>query len=226
MGVTEGTIVKGIGGFYYVRSVDKTYQCKARGIFRKDGMIPYVGDRVEIEPLVDEEAALLIVILFVLYVFLGGLNGVGPLGKHLDRHDDHVQFNEPVQELPESGLLTAPYNDEILARFLVHAGETQKHFLLKLINVEDYSLEPMLIFIRQGESKEVAVPLGVYRLKYCTGNVWYGDEHLFGPSTNYYEKPELLEFYAEDSYVHGIELTMTYVPDGDGGLKETERKFW
>ena len=39
-------------------------------------------------------------------------------------------------------------------------------------------------------------------------------------------KPELLEFYAEDSYVHGIELTMTYVPDGDGGLKETERKFW
>lgn len=173
-----------------------------------------------------EKAALLIVILFVLYVFLGGLNGVGPLDKHLDKHDDHVQFNEPVQELPESGLLTAPYNDEILARFLVHAGETQKHFLLKLINVEDYSLEPMLIFIRQGESKEVAVPLGVYRLKYCTGNVWYGDEHLFGPSTNYYEKPELLEFYAEDSYVHGIELTMTYVPDGDGGLKETKRKFW
>ena len=58
MGVTEGTIVKGIGGFYYVRSVDKTYQCKARGIFRKDGMIPYVGDRVEIEPLVDEEAVI------------------------------------------------------------------------------------------------------------------------------------------------------------------------
>ena len=58
MGVTEGTIVKGIGGFYYVRSVDKTYQCKARGIFRKDGMIPYVGDRVEIEPLVDGEAVI------------------------------------------------------------------------------------------------------------------------------------------------------------------------
>jgi ribosome biogenesis GTPase len=58
MEVTEGTIVKGIGGFYYVKTADKTYQCKARGIFRKDGMMPYVGDRVEIEPLDDDEAVI------------------------------------------------------------------------------------------------------------------------------------------------------------------------
>ncbi len=54
----EGTILKGIGGFYYVRTAEKIYQCKARGIFRKEGMTPYVGDLVEVEPLDDEEAVI------------------------------------------------------------------------------------------------------------------------------------------------------------------------
>ncbi|MDP4121219.1 MAG: ribosome small subunit-dependent GTPase A [Bacillota bacterium] len=44
----EGIIIKGIGGFYYVDSENKIYECKARGIFRKNGDTPYVGDRVSI----------------------------------------------------------------------------------------------------------------------------------------------------------------------------------
>lgn len=44
----KGIIIKGIGGFYYVKSEDKVYECKARGIFRKDKHKPYVGDYVEI----------------------------------------------------------------------------------------------------------------------------------------------------------------------------------
>lgn len=45
-----GTIVKGIAGFYYVLAGEgetrKVYECKARGIFRKDGVTPLAGDRV------------------------------------------------------------------------------------------------------------------------------------------------------------------------------------
>ncbi len=45
-----GIIVKGIGGFYYVRTADgREYECRARGIFRKDGIKPTVGDSVEFE---------------------------------------------------------------------------------------------------------------------------------------------------------------------------------
>ena len=40
--------MKSIGGFYYVRSEDKEYECKARGSFRKKGSSPVAGDRVEI----------------------------------------------------------------------------------------------------------------------------------------------------------------------------------
>lgn len=49
----EGIILKGIAGFYYVSCDDNLYECKARGIFRKDGLIPHVGDYVHIEVLED-----------------------------------------------------------------------------------------------------------------------------------------------------------------------------
>lgn len=59
----EGTIIKGIGGFYFVRTFEgKAYQCKARGLFRKDGITPYVGDEVKIE-VIDETEAYIVNIL-------------------------------------------------------------------------------------------------------------------------------------------------------------------
>ncbi|MGI6117959.1 MAG: ribosome small subunit-dependent GTPase A [Bilifractor sp.] len=46
----RGIIIKGIAGFYYVFTAGSgIWQCRARGIFRKDGRKPLVGDDVEIE---------------------------------------------------------------------------------------------------------------------------------------------------------------------------------
>ena len=43
----EGVILKGIGGFYYVEDADGSiYECRARGLFRLDGVTPLAGDRV------------------------------------------------------------------------------------------------------------------------------------------------------------------------------------
>ena len=44
----KGVITKGIGGFYYVEVANATYECKARGIFRKKRITPLVGDTVDI----------------------------------------------------------------------------------------------------------------------------------------------------------------------------------
>lgn len=50
-----GKIIKGIAGFYYVHGEDgKLYECKAKGVFRKDGIKPLVGDNVRIS-LLDAE---------------------------------------------------------------------------------------------------------------------------------------------------------------------------
>lgn len=52
----QGKIVKGIAGFYYVHVVESdVYECKAKGIFRKDGVKPLVGDNVEIEVLDEKD---------------------------------------------------------------------------------------------------------------------------------------------------------------------------
>ncbi len=49
----DGIIIKGISGFYYVEVGQDLYECKARGIFRKKGLSPLVGDRVAIS-IIDE----------------------------------------------------------------------------------------------------------------------------------------------------------------------------
>ncbi|HAQ64045.1 MAG TPA: hypothetical protein DCR23_06245, partial [Ruminococcaceae bacterium] len=38
----EGTIIKGIGGFYYVEAANAVYECKARGSFRNSKIMPLV----------------------------------------------------------------------------------------------------------------------------------------------------------------------------------------
>ena len=50
----NGKIIKGIGGFYYVDTENGLYECRARGIFRKNKITPLVGDRVSIS-VIDEE---------------------------------------------------------------------------------------------------------------------------------------------------------------------------
>ena len=47
--MTEGIIIKGIGGFYYVRDGEgNVTECKARGKFRSAGLSPAIGDRVTV----------------------------------------------------------------------------------------------------------------------------------------------------------------------------------
>lgn len=50
----KGLITKGIAGFYYVKTEKGLFQCKARGIFKKQGITPCIGDYVDME-ITDEE---------------------------------------------------------------------------------------------------------------------------------------------------------------------------
>lgn len=44
----EGRILKSVSGFYEVEAGGELYTCKARGVFRKTGITPLVGDSVRI----------------------------------------------------------------------------------------------------------------------------------------------------------------------------------
>ena len=99
----QGKIVKGIAGFYYVNTGDTSvYECKAKGIFRKDNIKPLVGDDVEIEIIDDEK-------------------GVGNITKILPRRNQLVR--PPVANVDQAVILFAIVkpdpNYNILDKFLI-----------------------------------------------------------------------------------------------------------
>ena len=47
--MSQGIIIKALSGFYYIESDGMIYQTRARGVFRKRGQSPLVGDVVEFE---------------------------------------------------------------------------------------------------------------------------------------------------------------------------------
>ena len=59
----RGTIIKGIAGFYYVKSGETVYRCRARGLFKEQGVKPAVGDEVCFEIGAEEDNTLVTEIL-------------------------------------------------------------------------------------------------------------------------------------------------------------------
>lgn len=53
--ITDGLIIKGIGGFYYVETDSGIYECKAKGKFRNKKIVPLAGDRVNVTLRENEE---------------------------------------------------------------------------------------------------------------------------------------------------------------------------
>lgn len=51
----QGLIIKALAGFYYVQDGPVVRMCRARGILKKKGMAPLVGDRVKMTPIGNKE---------------------------------------------------------------------------------------------------------------------------------------------------------------------------
>lgn len=58
----KGILKKAIAGFYYVEAGDSLFECKARGVFRKEKIQPTVGDFVEFS-ILEENKGLLTAVL-------------------------------------------------------------------------------------------------------------------------------------------------------------------
>jgi ribosome biogenesis GTPase len=100
----EGIIVKALSGYYYVKSAgsaEEPVQCRARGIFKKRGVSPLVGDRVIYE--VTE-------------------NGEGTVDEVLPRSTELIR--PPVANVEQAVLAFSvaepALNLQLLDKFLVH----------------------------------------------------------------------------------------------------------
>ncbi len=139
----QGKIIKGIGGFYYVYCKERIYECRAKGLFRKDKIKPLVGDNTEFE-ILDEEKA------------IGNVTGILPRKSLLVRpavanvDQALVVFAAAVPE-PNLNLL-----DRFLLMMRIRQVETVICFN-KLDIVTDDEINRLLGIYHQCDSKAFAV---------------------------------------------------------------------
>jgi len=72
-------------------------------------------------------------------------------------------------------------------------------------------------FVRGGEAFETEVPLGDFELRYASGEVWYGEQHLFGAQTSYAKADDTLRFYIEGNVINGNAIEL--IPSIGGTLE-------
>lgn len=66
----------------------------------------------------------------------------------------------------------------------------------------------MTLYIHGGQAFETTIPTGTYRVRYATGQTWYGAEHLFGPQTSYSEATKDFAFTTDANGVSGYTIQL------------------
>ncbi len=113
----------------------------------------------------------------------------------------------PVEPLPKNGAAIRYFMEEAIAPLKIVTKESGQHYFVKIIDW--YTGKTLLtIFIRSGQSVNVKLPLGSYKIKYATGKVWYGKTYLFGPETTYSEADKKLDFEVSGSQVLGYTIEL------------------
>ncbi|WP_237712343.1 DUF4493 domain-containing protein [Pedosphaera parvula] len=129
-------------------------------------------------------------------------------------------FSVPEEPLPNQGVLTLSdrvlFNKSTTAPLEVTTRSSDGHYVMK---VQDWDTGEFVAkyFIRRGSTLSIELPLGAYKLKFASGDTWYGAEHLFGPTTSYSFVDEKMVFYQSGDSARGHRLDL--IPQVGGNLK-------
>lgn len=118
---------------------------------------------------------------------------------------------EPVSFYP--GLLWNRTGREGEAPFEIKSSAGTNH-ILKLVDFTT-GRDAIAVLVRGGQTLEISVPVGSYRMKWCSGSTWYGERHRFGPDESCSTTRDLFRFSNTDTYVEGHTVTLYRVADGN-----------
>ncbi|MEM7820361.1 MAG: J domain-containing protein [Candidatus Aenigmatarchaeota archaeon] len=127
-------------------------------------------------------------------------------------------FTEPIQPLPINGAIKRYVDDEAIAPLKITTRESGNHYFVKIVDWHTNKLV-CTVFIRSGQSVNLDVPIGTYKLKYATGEQWYGTKFLFGPETSYSVADKRFDFEIRGDHVSGY--TVELYPQPHGNLRIT-----
>lgn len=112
----------------------------------------------------------------------------------------HEQITYPsltlqkLPTLPPTGAITSASIGVAPLRISV---DSDTHYLIKIIDTRT-NWDIGQWFIRAGESIDIKVPLGSYKIKYAAGKMWYGLNDLFGNDTIYSKADSTFDFTAHN----------------------------
>lgn len=133
-------------------------------------------------------------------------------------------FNAPIIPISQGiqGLYTPDYLVAPLSISTPHG--TEKYF----VKIVDATTETtvLTIFIYGGQTFELKVPLGQYKVKYATGENWYGESLLFGPSTSFNQAETTFSFSNDGYQINGYSIELIKQINGNLSTKEiTKQQF-
>ena len=128
-----------------------------------------------------------------------------------------VEYHTPVapsQAMPDYPTVTVKQgihqrytHAELIAPLRIVTPSGSQNYYVKLIDA--FTGTPaMSFFIFGGQSFVTEVPLGTYRVKYATGENWYGENHLFGSTTRYSEADKTFEFAVRGNQISGYTVEL------------------
>lgn len=122
-------------------------------------------------------------------------------------------FTEPILQLPYSGFTRRYTSASGVAPLQIRTSQGS-NYLVKLENIST-GRNIVDIFIRGGNTAEVKVPLGSYRIKYAAGDNWYGYKYYFGPTTGYSKADKVFHFRKDGYQISGYTITLYRVANGN-----------
>lgn len=134
----------------------------------------------------------------------------------LDKVLGYKNFTLVEKSLPKSGVIKNYTRREAVAPFKIITSNysDDENYYIKLVDSRTDRVAET-IFVRSGDTVEVKVPVGSYKIRYATGRKWYGEEDLFGHDTSYAKSNELLVFSYSGYYVSGMSLTLYKTRNGN-----------
>lgn len=138
----------------------------------------------------------------------------------------NVRFDKTPQPLPKSGDGIVYFQKiEAVAPLTIVTKTSKLHYFVKII---DWYTNQVIttFFICSGQQVSMQLPLGSYKIKYATGQIWYGDKYLFGPNTDYSEVDKKLAFEKIDDRVTGYTIELFLQQNGNLHTKKISPNNW
>ena len=142
---------------------------------------------------------LILSVLIVIFIF----------SKSNDIENNNIADKEPIDKIiKEIGEEEPSTGTELVRTFQYQGGgkliatAENNSALITVANTENPS-EYLRFYVRKGETAEVSIPTGVYKITYTTGSVWYGIDSEFGSfgMDGYFEDVFEFTFYQDNAWI-------------------------